>query len=113
MKEITHVNKNEFEEITDVMLAWDGLAEEQKKKEFSKYFCTEFNIFLYMKDSEFFAFYVLPMIAHKLEKTLADRWMLSQPLDHYTSPSQIKNLNVFERVLVIEYLTRIGKESEA
>lgn len=58
------------------MLKWPTLSAEQKSKTYSEYCSHEFNLFLKLKDSQFFESAVRPFLTNKMEKTFVDYWLL-------------------------------------
>ncbi len=58
------------------MLKWPTLTAEQKAKTYSEYCSHEFNLFLKLKDNQFFESEVRPFLTNKMEKTFVDYWLL-------------------------------------
>ncbi len=58
------------------MLKWPTLTSEQKAKTYSEYCSHEFNLFLKLKDNQFFESAVRPFLTNKMEKTFVDYWLL-------------------------------------
>ena len=59
------------------MLKWPTLTAEQKAKTYSDNCCHEFNLFLKMKDPQYFEAVVKPFLMNKIEKTFVDYWLLN------------------------------------
>ena len=58
------------------MLKWPTLTAEQKAKTYSEYCSHEYNLFLKLKDEQFFETAVKPFLTNKIEKTFVDYWIL-------------------------------------
>jgi hypothetical protein len=58
------------------MIKWKSLKIEHKGKNYSEFCSHEFNVFLKLKDPEFFKNAVRPFIQNKIEKTFIDYWLI-------------------------------------
>ncbi len=67
---------SEEQEFIDNMLKWPSLSAEQKAKNYSDYTSHEFNLFIKLKDPDFFESAVRPFLTNKIEKTFVDYWLL-------------------------------------
>lgn len=79
---------------------WEQLTKEEKEKHYNEMACHELNFFLYHKDRSFFDSTVLPVIGQKLDRQMVDLWLLTEPLDAFTTLWQKNQLNTLERVLL-------------
>ncbi len=84
-KELRRFDKQEQEYI-DNMLKWPTLTNEQKAKTYSEYCSHEFNLFLRLKDPQFFENAVKPFLFNKIEKTFVDYWLLDSDLSEFSVP---------------------------
>ena len=69
---------------------------------YNQFFCHELNLFLYIKDKDFFNKVVKALIAAKLRKDLMDYFFLgdTENLKQYAEPHLFKNLNPLEKILL-------------
>ena len=81
---------------------WHKLTDAERRTNYNEMACHELNFYLYHKDRKFFDSVIKPLIAHKLEKQLIDRWLLEEPLDEYTELWRVQRLNTLERILLAE-----------
>ena len=86
----------EFRFVTE----WQSYDEAKKRELYSKYASHELNFFVQQKDPEFFNSVVRPYIAHKLDKTFFDKWLIEADLAEYLEPWRFERLNTLERVLL-------------
>jgi hypothetical protein len=80
--------------------AWPTLDAAARRRKYSQYACHELNLFLSVKDPEFFAAVARPHLVHKRHKTFVDRWLLGEDLARYIEPWAFGRLNTLERVLL-------------
>ena len=100
-------NSNLLEEFS-FLLNWNNFNENEKNEKFSKYFCHEFNFYLYMKDKNYFNKNIKYFIKNKLEKTFLDEWFLTECNEYdkreylikYYNFDNFNNLNEFEKILL-------------
>ena len=90
---------------------WFNLDEESKRKYYSKYVCTEINLFMKRKDPHFFEEFVRRQVAAKRTKTVVDQYLLDWSLSECTSLSFWCRLNSLEKCLVIDWMRK--QDSEA
>jgi hypothetical protein len=65
-------------------LRWPKVSKEEKLKAYSENVSHEVNMFLKIKDPEFFIEIVRPFLGNKIEKTLVDLWLLDLTADLQT-----------------------------
>lgn len=94
----------------DFLGSWHMLSKEEKGKKYDQYCSHELNLFLYMKDKGYFEEVIRPFLASKMERTLVDKFLLSEPLDHYI-PS-ISSLNTLEKVLLLSRVEDVSSLAE-
>ncbi|MGL4948145.1 MAG: hypothetical protein ACRC42_02045, partial [Mycoplasma sp.] len=94
--------KNQFEEFT-FLTKFDEWNHLDKLEKLSKYFSHELNIYLYFHHHQFFIENVYSLIKFKIEKTFIDYFLLddTEAINKYTSPELLKDLNAFEKCLLI------------
>eukprot|EP00730_Choanoeca_flexa_P005743 TRINITY_DN12010_c0_g2_i3.p1 TRINITY_DN12010_c0_g2~~TRINITY_DN12010_c0_g2_i3.p1 ORF type:complete len:1507 (+),score=445.65 TRINITY_DN12010_c0_g2_i3:292-4521(+) len=80
---------------------WHSLSDADKSAKYSQYQCHEVNVFVYMKDPEFFANVVRPLLACRLDKDVIDCVLLGLDVSRFLEPMRFKKLNAFEKVLLI------------
>ncbi|MCA9193218.1 MAG: hypothetical protein KDB03_15710 [Planctomycetales bacterium] len=88
------------------LMQWPELTDEEKKNQYNKLACHEINFFLFHHDRPFFDGVIRPILIHKIEKQLIDRWLLGEPLDQYDALWRIDKLNTLERILLARSLTQ-------
>ena len=94
----------------EFLLNFDNLNLPEKLEKITEYFSHEVNIYLYFHHNDFFNKYIYPIIKYKSEKTFIDFFLLNDinKLKEYSNPQNIKQLNVFEKCLLI-YSLKIKK----
>ena len=75
----------------------------EKLKKYNEFTCNELNLFLKIKDEEFFQDVVLPHLKCKKEKQLIDYYLLDDDvnLKRFMNLSAVYQLNKLEQVLLI------------
>ena len=70
---------------------------------YDEYFCHELNLFLFIKDKEFFDEIAKPMIASKLRKDMMDYFFLNDMhnLQKFKQQNLFNKLNPLEKVLLV------------
>ena len=70
---------------------------------YDEYFCHELNLFLFIKDKEFFNKIAKPLIASKLKKDMMDYFFLNdtENLKQYTQQHLFNKLNPLEKILLV------------
>ena len=96
--------KNKYHEWRFLSM-WDSLSVKEKEEKCEKYLCHELNIFIYHKDPDYFARVIRPFLACKLEKTIIDKYLLSESLEAYEDSWSY--LNALEKVVFISWLKSI------
>ncbi len=86
----------EFRFVTE----WQSYDDAKKRELYSKYASHELNFFVQQKDPEFFDAVVKPYIAHKLDKTFFDKWLIEADLAEFLEPWRFERLNTLERILL-------------
>jgi hypothetical protein len=71
-------------EFVETLIRWPTFTKEQRVKKYSENCCHELNLFLKMKDPEYFESVVRPFLANKIEKTFVDYWLLDLDADMKT-----------------------------
>ena len=95
-------NKNiDFKEWS-FLCSWNFFAPMEKLKKYDKFGSHELNIFLYLKDREFFEEVVKPFLVNKKEKQIVDFFLLEDYMScaKFFNISYSKNLNILEQVLL-------------
>ena len=94
------------------LLNFDNLKLSEKLEKLTEYFSHEVNIYLYFHHNDFFTKYIYPIIKYKSEKTFIDLFLLNdtQKIKEYAEPQNIKQLNIFERCLLIYSIHNENKE---
>ena len=91
---------------------WPSLSSSQKLEYYSRYACSEFHLFLWRKDREFYEAVVKPLISCKRSSTLIDQYLLGHDLMHYQEVYLWNTLNALEKCLVIDWVrNNVGIES--
>lgn len=60
----------------EFLLSWHKFDSETKNKKYSAFFSHEMNLFLKLKDWDFFEGVARPFISCKMEKSFLDYWLL-------------------------------------
>lgn len=96
-------------------MKWSDYSRDEKNKQYNKYFSHELNIFIYMKDQEYFKSVVKPYLKNKMEKKFIDHYLLgdTEEVLKYTKIESVSKLNVMEICFLIDTLVRVGKTDEA
>ena len=70
------------------MLKWSSLSAEQQSKKYSEYCCHELNVYLKIKQPEYFEKTVRPFLMNKMEKMFVDYWLLDidEAIIRYVAP---------------------------
>lgn len=81
---------------------WDKLEPMDKLKKYDKYACHEFNLFLSLKDPEFFVDVVKPFLINKKEKTIVDFFLLGdvKSCEQHFNIGKVNNSNLLEKILL-------------
>lgn len=110
MSNIIKFAKAQGWELDEWVEKWSTYSEEEKLFYYNKNPCHELNSFIKHQDFKFFDKYVGPYIKNKVNKTLVDLCLLEDPSCHYWSSIQyFQQLNAFEKVLIIEFLSKKGQ----
>ena len=80
--------------------SWMEYSREEKQKLYSEKAGNELNLFLYYKDTVFFAELVQPYLSNKLQKTLIDDYLLGNSLEKYSQMKEIVQLTPLEQALL-------------
>jgi hypothetical protein len=92
------------------LMDWGGMEPERKRELWSEYACHEMHVFLHFKDPEFFDEVVRPYLGNRGERTFIDAWLLEEDLTPWTGAQSFSELNLAERVLLLE---RLGRSPES
>lgn len=111
--------------VQDYLLKWHMFDFDKKLLSYSKYHSHELNFFIYKKDKEFFENVVVEKINTKMEKTFVDWYLLSKAVDKsfhkfyldkvlnfIENHSQLNELNIFEKSLLIESCFKFGDQNQ-
>ena len=81
---------------------WFNFSTSEKLHYFNEYYCNELNLFLYIKDRDFFTTYAKNIIQDKIEKTLLDYYLLEEyaELEKYYQLINISILSKLELILL-------------
>ncbi|MAF67105.1 MAG: hypothetical protein CMJ84_15785 [Planctomycetes bacterium] len=90
------------------LLEWPELDEAARRSLYSRYACHELHLFLWRKDRAFFDSVVRPFLAHKVDRTFVDRWLLGEDLTAYLEPWGFAQLNVMEQALLAQRLPALA-----
>ena len=82
------------------LLRWPELDAAERRAFYDEFACHELHLFLHQKDPAYFAEVIRPYLAHKLDKTFLDHWLLDDDLTSYWQPWEFSRLNVVERILL-------------
>ena len=88
------------------LTCWDSLSNLEKERKYEEFMSHELNLFLFKKDPEYFHSVIRPLLACKMQKTLVDKFLLSESLEPYVKSWQL--LNTLEKVLLINWLSSIN-----
>ena len=98
-------------------MKWPGIeSEEEKNKLFYKHFSHEFNIFLKLKDPQYFQKIVKPFLECKMEKQFVDYYLLdnhSHLVKIYNNLERLSQINAFEKCLLVDSLVQTGNQEDA
>ncbi|CAD8097055.1 unnamed protein product [Paramecium primaurelia] len=117
-KELMRINKQKIKEqdliIISDLLKWDRETFQFKQKFYNQYQCDELNLFLYMKDQQFFETVILDHIKNKIEKSFIDYFLLQdhQALQKYEQVQLFQQLNGLEQALLVIYNQEIAEKQE-
>eukprot|EP00347_Sterkiella_histriomuscorum_P021579 403333486 len=103
------------QEFIEHLLKWSTYGSEKRAKVYSDFFSHEFNLFLKLKDPQYFDQVVKPFLINKIEKTFVDYWLLNyeDALEQYIPFSRFQELNVFEQCLLVQFLVKKGNYERA
>lgn len=82
------------------LLRWPELDAAERRAFYDEFACHELHLFLHQKDPAYFAEVIRPYLAHKLDQTFLDHWLLNDDLTNYWQPWEFSQLNVVERILL-------------
>lgn len=103
--------------MSPVFMKWPGIeSEEEKNKLFYKHFSHEFNIFLRLKDPQYFQKIVKPFLECKMEKQFVDYYLLdnhSHLVKIYNNLERLSQINAFEKCLLVDSLVQTGNQEDA
>ena len=88
------------------ILQWDQLSKQKKMELFSEHACHELSFFIYKKDRPFFNEVIKSYLLNKKHKTFMDHWLLDNNLAEYTKAWQFGRLNIVEKILLNQRLTK-------
>ncbi|KRW99353.1 hypothetical protein PPERSA_02465 [Pseudocohnilembus persalinus] len=94
---------------------WDSYGFEKKLERYNQFASHELNLFLFFRDTEFFEKVVKIFVKDKIEKEFLDFFILgfkNEILD-FARIERFKELNYFEKVLLIKFLYENGENSKA
>ena len=96
----------------EFLINFENLNLKEKLEKISEYFSHELNIFIYFKFPNIFNEFIYPIIKYKYEKTFIDYFLLNDKsnLIKYQQPENLKNLNIFEKCLLIYSLKNENPE---
>ena len=109
---IVNPSLNKDLEDFEFLINFNNLNLPNKLEKITEYFSHETNIYLYFHHNEFFNQYIYPIIKYKSEKTFIDYFLLDnkEKLNEYSEPQKIKELNTFEKCLLIYKVRKENKE---
>jgi hypothetical protein len=105
-------NEGAYSEMIPEVLKWGTYSEEEKCKVAFKNFSHEFNLFLKLRDPEFFTKVILPLLECKMEKSLEDLYLCDQHkllVSKYLTLKHLQSLNAFKLCLLIDSLTKLSR----
>ena len=82
--------------------------DDEKRELYSKNACHELSFFLMKKDPEFFKSIIQPYLKNKKDKTFVDHFLLEDDLTGYLKPWAYGQLNIVERILLIQRIQNEG-----
>ena len=96
----------------EFLLNFNNLKLPEKFDKLTEYFSHETNIYIYFHHNDFFNQYIYPILKYKSEKTFIDYFLLDNKdkINEYSEPEKIKELNTFEKCLLIYAIRKENKE---
>ena len=96
----------------DFLINFNNLNLSEKLDKLTEYFSHETNIYLYFHHNDFFNKYIYPILKYKSEKTFIDYFLLEnkEKMNEFSEPQKIKELNTFEKCLLIYSVRKDNKE---
>jgi hypothetical protein len=96
----------------DFLINFNNLNLSEKLDKLTEYFSHETNIYLYFHHNDFFNKYIYPILKYKSEKTFIDYFLLEnkEKMSEFSEPQKIKELNTFEKCLLIYSVRKDNKE---
>ncbi|MFK7741767.1 MAG: hypothetical protein AB8H80_15720 [Planctomycetota bacterium] len=110
---LTTISNNEQLPRFAFVLQWPELTRDRKLALYDEHACHELHFFLYQKDRAFFDDVVRPYLAHKLDKTFLDEWLLGRDLSRHLEPWAFAKLNVIEKILLAQRVGGAEREGVA
>ena len=111
---INIVNPGLNKDLTDFqfLINFNNLKPSEKLEKLSEYFSHEANVYLYFHHNDFFTEFIYPILKYKSEKTFIDYFLLDnkEKIKEYSEPQKIKELNTFEKCLLIYAVRKNNKE---
>ena len=111
---INIVNPALNKELTDFqfLINFNNLKPSEKLEKITEYFSHETNVYLYFHHNDFFTEFIYPILKYKSEKTFIDYFLLDnkEKIKEYSEPQKIKELNTFEKCLLIYAIRKDNKE---
>jgi len=96
----------------EFLINFNNLKLPEKLDKITEYFSHETNIYLYFHHNDFFNQYIYPILKYKSEKTFIDYFLLDNKdkIIEFSEPEKIKELNTFEKCLLIYAIRKENKE---
>jgi len=96
----------------EFLLNFNNLNLKEQLEKVTEYFSHETNVYLYFHHNEFFNKYIYPILKYKSEKTFIDYFLLDnkEKILEFSGPQKIKDLNTFEKCLLIYSIRKENKE---
>ena len=96
----------------EFLLNFNNLNLKEQLEKITEYFCHETNVYLYFHHNDFFNKYIYPILKYKSEKTFIDYFLLDnkEKILEFSSPQKIRDLNTFEKCLLIYSIRKENKE---
>jgi len=82
------------------LVMWHELSEGDKLSFYDKFACNEVNLFIYMKDKDFFKNVCQSIIEFKSQKCFMDDYVLGRKLKKYKMLHRFSKLNTLEKILL-------------
>ncbi|OMJ71756.1 hypothetical protein SteCoe_29951 [Stentor coeruleus] len=84
------------------LVDWPKLTFDKKKEYYDKYISHELNLFLRIRDKEFFETIAKPFVMCKMKKDIVDKYLCGEDLSDYANYRGVLSLNNLEKILIAD-----------